>query len=178
LVHGRPERSYGQFLVEPHCFDDLPFFTVNPQGQQPVDVYVYSPAESRSLPYATLSWTKHFLGTALIYFRAGNLLLHVATALALFALLKLVFSAVYRPKTEVSLRPVDAAALAALLFALHPMATYAVGYLVQRTILMATLFGLLALYSYAKGSLEQKPVWLWASVPFYYLSVFPKNCLS
>jgi len=47
--------------------------------------------------------------------------------------------------------------------------------LVQRTIIMATLFCLLAMLCYVHGSVRQKPLWLWMSVPLYYLAVFSKE---
>lgn len=166
---------YGQFLWNPIIFDDLSFFLIEAQGAQPVDSIVYSPLEVRSLPYATLAWTKALFGLDLIYFRLGNLLLHTATVFALYAFLKNLFSSVYVGKNSESLNANQAALLAAFLFALHPIATYAVGYLVQRTIIMATLFGLLSLLAYAKGSVEKKPLWLWCSVPLYYLSVYSKE---
>lgn len=166
---------YGQFLWNPIIFDDLYFFMADGQGTQPVDHLVYVPLELRSLPYATLAWTKALFGLDLVYFRLGNLLLHAATVLALYALLKYIFSVAYTGKTSESLSANQAALLAAFLFALHPMATYAVGYLVQRTIIMATMFGLLSMLVYAKGSVENKPWWLWCSVPLYYLSAYSKE---
>jgi len=56
-----------------------------------------------------------------------------------------------------------------------PLATYAAGYLVQRTIIMATLFSLLAMLCYLHGSLRHKTLWLWLCVPLYYLAVFSKE---
>jgi len=37
------------------------------------------------------------------------------------------------------------------------------------------LFGLLAMLAYLHGSVRQKPLWLWMSVPLYYLAVFSKE---
>ncbi|RFO96547.1 hypothetical protein DIC66_12980 [Rhodoferax lacus] len=166
---------YGQFLSNPIIFDDLPFFMVGRNGQQPVDRYGFSWLEIRSLPYATLTWTKAWFGLELVYFRLGNLFLHIATTLALFGLLQAVFRAVYVPKSVDSLSPRQAAWLAALLFGLHPVATYAVGYLVQRSLVMATLFSLLALWAYTQGSVENKPRLLWLSLPLYYLAAYSKE---
>lgn len=167
---------YGQFLENPILFDDLHFFMVDNDGKQPVSAYRFSLFELRSLPYATLAWTKAGFGLDLINFRVGNLLLHAAVVLALFAFLSGLFAEVYGERSnETGLPPRLAAFFAALLFALHPVATYAAGYLVQRTIVMATLFSLLALWVYVQGSIRQKPLWLWLSVPFYYLAVFSKE---
>lgn len=166
---------YGQFLWNPIIFDDLYFFMKDTQGAQPIDHFVFSLLELRSLPYATLAWTKALFGSDLVYFRIGNLLLHAASVLALYSFLMYLLNVVYTCKNSDAVSANQAAFLAALLFALHPMATYAVGYLVQRTIIMATLFSLLAMLAYAKGSVEKKPLWLWCSVPLYYLAVYSKE---
>ena len=166
---------YGQFLWNPIIFDDVPFFTVDDEGKQQVSGYHFSLFELRSLPYATLAWGKALFGLEMFHFRVENLLLHTAVALALFFFLSALFSIVYSDHNNSGLSPRLTAFFAALLFALHPVATYAAGYLVQRTIIMATLFGLLAMLCYMHGSIRQKPLWLWMSVPFYYLAVFSKE---
>lgn len=166
---------YGQFLWNPIVFDDLYFFMVDNEGNQPVSNYHFALLELRSLPYATLAWTKDWFGLDLIGFRMGNLVLHAAVVLALFFSLAALFAAVYGEHGKNELSPRRAAFFAALLFALHPVATYAAGYLVQRTIIMATLFCLLAMLTYVHGSVRQKPLWLWMSVPFYYLAAFSKE---
>ena len=166
---------YGQFLWSPLVFDDLPFFMVDSAGNQPVSNYYFSLFELRSFPYASLAWTKSWFGLELIYFRMGNLLLHAAVVLALFFFLaKLLATTNPLPDVE-GLSPRFTAFCIALIFALHPVAVYAAAYLVQRTILMATLFGLLAMLAYLHGSLQNRALWLWLSVPLYYLAVLCKE---
>ncbi len=166
---------YGQFLWNPIVFDDLPFFMVDKQGEQPVDNYRYSLFELRSLPYATLAWGKALFGLDMQHFRIENMLLHVAVAIALFYFLTRLFEVARRERAEDVLSARALALCGALLFSLHPVAVYAVGYLVQRTILLATLFSLLAMLVWLHGSLKQKSLWLWSSVPLYYLAVFSKE---
>lgn len=166
---------YGQFLWNPIIFDDLYPFMVDNEGNQPVSDFRFSLFEVRSLPYATLAWTKAWFGLEMFHFRVENLLLHAAVVLALFFFLLALFAAVYGDHGGSGLSPHLAAFFAALLFALHPVATYAAGYLIQRTIVMATLFGLLAMWCYVHGSVRQKPLSLWMCVPFYYLAVFSKE---
>lgn len=166
---------YGQFLWNPIIFDDLYPFMVDNEGNQPVSDFRFSLIEIRSLPYATLAWTKAWFGLEIFHFRVENMLLHAAVALALFYFLSDLFAAVCGARGGNGLSPHLAAFFAALLFALHPVATYAAGYLIQRTIVMAALFGLLAMWCYVHGSVRQKPLWLWMSVPFYYLAVFSKE---
>lgn len=166
---------YGQFLWNPIIFDDLYPFMLDNQGNQPVSNFRFSLFGIRSLPYATLAWTKAAFGLDLIYFRLGNLLLHAAVVLVLYFFLVKLFATVCGERREAGLSPGLAAFFAALLFALHPVATYATGYLVQRSIVMSTLFGLLSMLAYIHGSIRQKPLWLWMCVPFYYLAVFSKE---
>ena len=170
---------YGQFLWSPTFFDDGSFFTLDDAGRPHVLQFAvsFSPLVLRSLPYATLAWTAQIFGYDLIGFRIGNLLFHAATVVALFFFLLQLFEAVL-PKDTVrpdGLKLRWFAFFAALLFALHPVAVFAVGYLVQRTIVMATLFSLLAMYSYVRGSVRQNQGWLWASVFFYYWAVYSKE---
>jgi protein O-mannosyl-transferase len=166
---------YGQFLSNPIVFDDLPFFMLDGNGAQSIDRYTFSWLELRSLPYATLTWTKTIFGLELVYFRIGNLFLHAATTLAIYGFLSQLFGASYVPKTTDSLSPKQAAWLVAVLFGLHPVATYAVGYLVQRTILMGALFSVLTLWVYAKACLGNKPALFWLCLPLYYLAVYSKE---
>ena len=166
---------YGQFLWNPILFDDLPFFTLSDTGDQPIDHYHYSPFELRSLPYATLAWGKAAFGLGMLHFRVENLLLHAAVAMALFFFLSRLFDAVYPERSGSRLSSRALAFCAALLFVLHPVAVYAAGYLVQRTIVVATLFSLLAMLAWLHGSLRDSRAWLWISVLFYYLAVFSKE---
>lgn len=175
MLAGFAAALYGQFLSNPIVFDDLFFFLMDDAGHQPVSDYHFSVFELRSLPMATLAWTKAWFGLDLINFRIGNLLLHAGVVLALFFFLANLFTAVLSDGKKESLSPRLTAFFAALLFALHPVATYAVAYLVQRTVLMATLFSLLAMTSYLLGNLRRQPLWLWLTVPFYYLAVFSKE---
>ncbi|MFZ2301504.1 MAG: tetratricopeptide repeat protein [Gallionella sp.] len=166
---------YGQFLENPIIFDDLSFFMLDENGVQPVSSFHWSLLELRSLPYATLAWTKEWLGLRVINFRVGNLLLHASVVVTLFIFLFRLLDTVLVNQKHNAISPKLAAFFAALLFALHPVATYAVGYLVQRTIIMATLFSLLALLAYTHGSMSRKKGWLWAVAPLYYLAVFSKE---
>jgi tetratricopeptide (TPR) repeat protein len=55
------------------------------------------------------------------------------------------------------------------------VSTYAVGYLVQRSILVATLFSVLAVLACARGSLRGQPWLVASSVPLYYLALLGKE---
>lgn len=166
---------YGQFLWNPIVFDDLALFMVDAKGQQPVSDYEWGWLAVRSLPYATLAWTKAWFGLELIYFRLGNLMIHGLVAVVIFGFLREFYAAVLGEQTKKGMSWAAWAFFAAMLFAVHPVATYAAAYLVQRTILMATLFCVLAMWSYTHGSMRKSRGWLWMSVPLYYLAVFSKE---
>jgi len=166
---------YGRFLRNPLIFDDMNYFLDLGDGGQAIDFIKFSLLDLRSLPYASLGWTKAVFGLELPPFRIGNLLLHAACVTVLYSLVKQLIAATYQPVRPDAPHAGHIALVSALLFAVHPVSTYATGYLIQRSILMAMLFGLLALWAYTRGSLEKRPVWLWSSVLFYYLAVFSKE---
>lgn len=171
---------YGPFLRNPIVFDDIGFFLRNSAGEQPVSAYHFDWLQLRSLPYATLAWTKAWLGLDLIYFRIVNLLLHAAVCCALYFFLVALWGALYpradeAPDAAQRTSHQSMALFAALLLAVHPVATYAAGYLVQRTTLFATLFCLLAMGVWVWGSAKRHMGYLWAAVPLYYGAVFSKE---
>lgn len=177
LLLGAVGALYGQFLWNPIVFDDLYPFMLDNEGNQPVSNFHFSWLELRSLPNATLAWTKAWFGLDLIYFRLGNLLLHALIGVTLFFFLR----RLYRQTFAISIAEADkqpwlaGAFIAALLFVVHPVAVYGAGYLIQRTIVVATLFSLLALIAYMKGLEENRWPGLWASVAFYLLAVLSKE---
>lgn len=167
---------YAPFLNSAIIFDDLPFFMVDNDGHQPVSNYYFSFFELRSLPYTTLAWTKEFFGLNLIYFRITNLVLHLASVVTLYFFALNIFNETLEEKYQNNIfNSKTTAFFTALLFGLHPVSTYAVGYLVQRTTVMATLFCLLAMLAYTKGSTQNKPLFLWLTIPLYYFAVFSKE---
>src|SRR3990167_9534605 len=94
ILVGLVAALYGQFLSNPIVLDDIPFFVMDGRGNQPVSGYHYSLFELRSLPYATLAWSKAAFGLSLHYFRIENLLLHALVVVALFFFLKILFETV------------------------------------------------------------------------------------
>jgi tetratricopeptide (TPR) repeat protein len=62
-----------------------------------------------------------------------------------------------------------------LVFALHPVAVYAVGYLIQRSVVMATLFTVLACWAFVRGVTERKWLWHGWALLSYTLAVMSKE---
>lgn len=165
---------YGQFFWNPVVFDDIYFFDGSVHEQYLGKLFSF---DLRWLPYATFEWTRALLGLDLIWFREGNLALHLATTATLFLFLRRLFEQVLPANDENSetLSPHWLAFFGALIFALHPASVYATAYLVQRSTLMATLFVLLTWRLFLEGLIRENYRWLLASAVTYFLAVFSKE---
>lgn len=170
---------YGPFLWNPVVFDDNNFFDHNIRSYYLDSFFKF---EFRWLPYASLEWTRVFLGDKVIWYRVGNLILHGLTSVTLFLFLRGLFELVL-PAKQLSEQPGGARALpsvwfaffAALIFALHPAAVYAAAYLIQRTILMSTLFSLMMWLLFLRGVVQNNQLLLLGSAAAYLFSVFAKE---
>ena len=163
---------YLPFLGSPFVFDDLPFFLSGAAEQYAHSGFNFT---LRWLPYASLGWTEMLFSNVVThFFHLGNLLLHGANVVLLFYLLRLLTSAV-TADNENPAALVWGAWLGALIFALHPVAVYATGYVVQRSIVMATFFALVTQLAYLRGLLSGKSGWLALAVTAYFLAVFSKE---
>lgn len=163
---------YLPFLGSTFVFDDLNFFS----GDVP-DGYAYTPfhLNLRWLPYASLGWTAAIFSDVVPhFFHLGNMLLHAANVILLFYLLRQLAGVVLSENNE-SPVAIWGAWFGALVFAIHPVAVYAVGYVIQRSILMATLFALLLHLAYLRGLLTGQKRWLALAVAAYFLACFSKE---
>lgn len=166
---------YGQFFWNPVVFDDIYFFDGSVHEHYLGKVFSF---DLRWLPYATFEWTRALLGLELIWFRLGNLALHLVTTITLFLFLRRLFERVLSTNNDESsetLSPHWLAFFGALIFALHPVSVYAVAYLVQRSTLMATLFALLTWRLFLEGLIRENYRWLLASTATYFLAVLAKE---
>lgn len=163
---------YLPFIGSPFVFDDLLFVLGGV-----ADKYAHSwfHFDLRWLPYASLGWTERaFSDAATHFYHLGNLLLHAANVILLFYLLRQLVRGVF-PEDKDSSAAVWGAWFGALIFALHPVAVYAVGYVMQRSILMATFFTLLMQLAYLRGLLSGQARWLALAAAAYFLAVFSKE---
>jgi hypothetical protein len=168
-----PTLFYGQFFWNPVVFDDIYFFDGSVHEQYLGKLFSL---DLRWLPYATFEWTRALFGLELIWFRLGNLALHLATTVTLFLFMRRLFEQIlpYNESNQ-TLSPHWLAFFGALIFALHPASVYAAAYLVQRSTLMATLFALLTWRLFLEGLIRENYRWLLASVVTYFLAVFSKE---
>ena len=163
---------YLPFLGNPFFFDDLPFFSGDVAEGYAHSQFHFDP---RWLPYASLGWTYAIFSDVNTYFfHLGNLLLHAGNVILLFYLLRQLVGAAIA-EDEKSPAIIWGAWFGALVFAFHPVAVYAAGYIVQRTILMATLFVLVMQLAYVKGLLTGQRRWLILAVIAYFLAAFSKE---
>ena len=148
-------------------FDDTNFF----ENGLLQDIFLKGFAfEIRWLPYIITAWVDLIFDDPIFAQRSLNVGLHLATGFVLHALILQVADHV-----APHFNNKRAALAATLLFLLHPLAVYAVGYLIQRTILMATLFGLLTLSTYFDALVKRKKAFFLFSALFYLLSSFSKE---
>jgi tetratricopeptide (TPR) repeat protein len=168
---------YGWYLWNPVVFDDISFFDGSVH-----DLYLsrFIPFSPRWLPYATFEWTRVVLGLDLIWFRLGNLAIHLASTITLYFFFRRLLPVVHpgdigTVKAGNQFSHSSQALICALLFAMHPVATYAVAYLVQRTTLMATFFMLLMAFAFLEGLLRRNQLLLLASALAYLLAATCKE---
>lgn len=163
---------YLPFLGNPFIFDDRPIFRGDILDHYTESLFRF---ELRWLPYATLGWTYALFSDVFPHlYRMFNALLHGINAILMFYLLRNLFGA-SAVEHEKSPQVIWGAWLGALLFACHPVAVYAVGYVVQLSILMATMFALLMQLAYLRGLLSGQVRWLALAVLAYFLAVFSKE---
>ncbi|MDD2545157.1 MAG: tetratricopeptide repeat protein [Burkholderiaceae bacterium] len=134
----------------------------------------------RMLSYGSFVWVQSLLGEGWWKQRLVNLALHAGTVAALYALMRDLLAQVRFPEDFKSSGHFEASRQAALLlgiglFAVNPVAVYAVGYLVQRSIVMATLFVVLACGSYLRGLLTGKIHWYVLALLSYGAAVLSKE---
>lgn len=136
--------------------------------------------KQRTLSYGSFVWIEQIFGDGWWKQRVFNIALHLATVAALYALFKALLTQTRFPH-DIEEQPHfhasrDAALqLGLVLFALNPVAVYAVGYLVQRSIVMATLFAVLACWAFVRGLQGGRALWHIAALICYVLAILSKE---
>ena len=134
----------------------------------------------RMLSYGSFVWIQDGLGDGWWKQRAFNLLLHLGVVGALYAFTQaLLDSADF--DDEITQQAHFAASRRAAVwvgvtvFALNPVAVYAVAYLIQRSIVMATLFTVLAAWAFVRGLQSGRWAWHVLALACYVLGVLSKE---
>lgn len=168
-----PMGLYGSYFRNPLVFDDVSIFTDQILYQIGHAGFYLTP---RWFAYAPLGWTYSLVGNEWTWFRFENVVLHSVTCMLLYLFFRRLFSEILAEGKSASSTSIQWYAFAgAFLFAVHPVAVYAVGYLVERSILLATLFSVAFLYAYLEGMLKRNAIWFLVSGMFYLMAVFSKE---
>ncbi|HEX7599736.1 MAG TPA: tetratricopeptide repeat protein, partial [Polyangia bacterium] len=162
--------AYANSLHGPFIFDDEPSIVENQSIRHlgSVQVLAAPPAAvtTTGRPVVNLSLAINYAigGLAVEGYHAVNLVLHLLAAWVLFALVRrtLLLPAV---SARFKAPPTGFALAVSLLWAMHPLQTESVTYVVQRTESMAGLFFLLTIYCCLRGATAVRGrVWYAASV--------------
>lgn len=159
------------FLSNPIIFDDIYFFMPGaPEKFFSDGLNFFTP---RWWVYETLAVTFVFLGSELYWLRLGNLIAHIATAGVIYFLIKNLLTDL-DIKSTLEFDSKKSAAVAAIFFAIHPIAVFTQGYLIQRTIVCATLFTLLSWLAFWHGLKGARSA-LWISCLMFVLALYAKE---
>lgn len=158
------------FMSNPLFFDDQYFFQPgNPSKFLNDGVHIYP----RWWVYETFAASYIFLGVKVFWLRFENLLLHFGVVLALGSLLRALLRDIDK-RVGLSASVEWVVFFAVALFAVHPLAIFTQGYLIQRTIVCATLFSLLSLAAFWRG-LAGSYTAMFFSCLFFALALYAKE---
>jgi len=153
----------GQFLI-----DDFPCIPNNPNLRTlwPLSTMLRVPSElplaGRPIPTLTFALNYAAGGVAVWGYHLVNLLLHLATALTLFGLIRRTLAA-SSPRLRDAASASWLALSTVLIWTVHPLLTSSVTYLIQRTELIMSLCLVLTLYA-ARRSVESAHRARWEAV--------------
>ncbi len=161
--------AYRTSFSVPFLFDDIPSILENRSIRHlvafpgPLEPSSATSLSGRPLPNLSFALNYALGGTQVAGYHALNLLIHVLCAWALFGLVRrtLLLPAL---RARFGGDAVLLAATAAFVWALHPLATESVTYLVQRVESMAALFYLTTLYCLVRSAGGARRAWETAAV--------------
>lgn len=158
--------AYSNTLHVPFVFDDEPAITENRLVKDignflaNLDGYAYNPR--RYIAYLTFAINHRIDGLDVTGYHAFNIIVHLVNAFLVFALVRLSFRTPFLKKSALFPFSLQIAFFSALLFAVHPVQTQAVTYIVQRMTSLATLFSLASVCLYSRWRLapeSENSVW-------------------
>ncbi len=116
----------------------------------------FSPNMRRALPNMSFALNYYFDGSNVWGYHLGNIIIHVLTAFFFYLLAQATLN-LPSMKKHIQ-RPAEIALIAALVWAVHPLQTNGVTYIVQRMTSMASLFYIIALFCYLKARITNKVI--------------------
>ena len=153
---------YANTLQSPFAFDDNPNIVLNPFIKiQEISWLSLQQAATdapsskyRWLPNISFALNYYFDGLNVFGFHLFNIIIHILTAFSFYLLARTTLELpAIGPRFK---RTGEIALAAALLWAVHPLQTNTVTYIVQRMTSMATLFCLLSMLCYVKARLQPR----------------------
>jgi len=174
LIVGLASALYLPFLANPPVFDDLGFFS----GRL-FSYYATHPLglELRLPPYFSLAFVQVIWGQMEAH-RIVGLAFHVGCALALYKMIfELQRCAAQRSGTPpaTGLQAHVPAFIGAAAFAVHPVAVYGAGYLIQRMSVFAALFSLVSIILYVRGLARRSHIDAISAALLYTLAVLSRE---
>jgi len=136
--------------------------------------------KARLISYGSFVWVQSLVGEGWWKQRVVNIALHLCTVMAIYRLLHLLLERTEFPANDRTAAHFEASRTLALrigvaLFALNPVAVYAVAYLIQRSILMAAMFVAVGCATFVQGLVTRRRLWIGLSVVCYLLAVLSKE---
>lgn len=131
----------------------------------------------RPLPMFTFALNWYFSQDKVYSYHIVNILIHILTAYALFSVIRLLLFSCYAKRYSPSFIN-TIALLATLLWALAPIQTQAVTYIIQRMAAMAAMFTIFAIYTYLRARAEKtrkKYCWFLLCLIFYLAALGSKS---
>ena len=147
---------YSNTFRIPFQFDDQISILGNPAIKDVGNlkaIFLFSP--TRFFTYGTFALNYYFTELNVFGYHIINLIIHICASLLVMWFVTLTFATPAAKDTRPAAHKKSLAFLAALLFAVHPVQTQAVTYIVQRLASLATLFYLLTMCLYIQGRLLQ-----------------------
>jgi protein O-mannosyl-transferase len=151
--------AYGNTLHVPFVFDDHSSIVDNPVIKNldnflaSLDGYRYNPR--RVIGYLTFALNYRFGGLDVFGYHLVNLGIHLAASLLVYTFILILAQTPYLRGSRLVPHGRPLALLCGLLFAVHPLQTQAVTYVVQRLASLASTFYLLAMVLYGAARLRQ-----------------------
>jgi Flp pilus assembly protein TadD len=176
--------AYSNSFSGPFIYDDLSSTRDNPNIRHLWPLWESASAPSQSTaagrPVVALSLALNYaLGGLDVWgYHAFNLGFHILAALLLFGIVRRTLAGSFAFLTD-QRTSTWLAASAALIWELHPLASEAVNYVIQRTELLASLFLLLTLYCVIRGSSSRRGWrWYWAAIAACALGMGSKEIMA
>jgi tetratricopeptide (TPR) repeat protein len=171
--------AYSSSFAGQFVFDDVNYVARNPHVHQlwPPHWIWFCPA--RPLVYFTFAVNYVLGGLDPFGYHAVNLAIHLAAALLLFGIVRRTLALPHLDET-LRLHADAAAALVALLWAVHPLGTQAVTYVYQRLESLAAMLALASLYAFVRAQVPGAANvrhWLIASVAACYAAMISKEAV-